>query len=219
MDWAQLFATALASSVFTGAVLGVAGILSRSIIDRWFVRNLEKFKAELQGKNAREIEALRTELRRSAFEHEIRFARLHEERAKIIAELYGLLVDAQRELGLLIGLMTPQGAQTAEKTLGAVREKGDLFVDYLNRHLIFLPESLGRTLNAFRDLYARTWIDYKLSVIHGGAEDAESFAYMKRGFDTITERIPELKREIESEFRRMLVSSSPNQQDSTEGKR
>jgi hypothetical protein len=58
MDWGQIFLTALTSSAFTAVALAGLGFLARSLVERWFVRNLEKYKAELRAAQERRVRRL-----------------------------------------------------------------------------------------------------------------------------------------------------------------
>jgi hypothetical protein len=67
-----------------------------------------------------------------------------------------------------------------------------------------LPESLCVELDGFLKVFERTWMDYVLSQTYDHTIDYEAFMHMKRGFDTITDEIPKLRRVIEEEFYKML---------------
>ena len=78
----ELLQTLLVSIGGAGALLAVFLYVGRSVFQSFLDKDLEKFKTELQ---------------RTATEHQIVFSRLHEKRADVIAELYGLLVTATWE--------------------------------------------------------------------------------------------------------------------------
>ncbi|HVS87554.1 MAG TPA: hypothetical protein VHF01_04965 [Candidatus Acidoferrum sp.] len=69
-------------------VTGLLAWLTRSIVTQLLARDLEKYKLELTAAHSAEVERLKADLRAAAFEHETRFSQLHEERGKVIAELY-----------------------------------------------------------------------------------------------------------------------------------
>ena len=88
MDWLAF----LSNITVTGILLYVF----QKIIDERSSRRLAEFERNLQA---------------SLFEHQTRFEKLHEERVKIIAKLYSLLVQAQRNLASLTGLVVPQDGE------------------------------------------------------------------------------------------------------------
>src|SRR5712692_5646461 len=76
------------------ALLAVLGILGKSFLDKLIVRDTKQFESDLKAKSDAAIEHLKNELQLRTIEHQVRFSRLHEKRAVVIAELYGHLVEA-----------------------------------------------------------------------------------------------------------------------------
>jgi hypothetical protein len=93
--WGEIFAAIFAS---TSIILVVLGFIGRSIIQRWIERDLDKYKAELELSNAKDLERLRADLQITAFEYQTRFASLHQERAKVLDKLYKLLSEVESNL-------------------------------------------------------------------------------------------------------------------------
>ncbi|MCC7483534.1 MAG: hypothetical protein IT529_00965 [Burkholderiales bacterium] len=76
------------------ALLAVLGLIGKSFLDKLIQRDTHRFEADLKAKSDAAIEHLRNALQLQATEHQIRFSRLHEKRADVIAELNGYLVEA-----------------------------------------------------------------------------------------------------------------------------
>jgi hypothetical protein len=76
------------------ALLAVLAWLARTLISQSFSRDLERHKAALTSQTQSATERLRHELQLIAQEHQVTFSKLQERRANVIAEAYGLLVDA-----------------------------------------------------------------------------------------------------------------------------
>jgi len=55
-------------------------------------------------------------------------------------------------------------------------------------------------------------MDYVLSQAYNHTVDYEAFMHMKRGFDTITDEIPKLRKAVEQEFRKMLHADTEEAQ-------
>jgi len=70
---------------------GVIGTFAWKLFDSLLARDLNSYKAQIDAQHARELEQFKAGIRSAAFEHEIRFSRLHEQRVRIIAKLYRLL--------------------------------------------------------------------------------------------------------------------------------
>jgi hypothetical protein len=91
---------------------------------------------------ARSIERYRAQLKAEGYEHEVRFARLHERRVEIIAEIYRKLVRAERAFGSWVSLLQEAGEPTMD-------EKGSLAADAFSDFRTFFLEN-------------RIWLDQDL---------------------------------------------------------
>ena len=79
-----------------GLLLAI-GYLVKSLLDKRIVQDTKRFEIELKAKSDAAIEHVRNTLQLQAIEHQVRFSRLHDKRASVIAELYGYLVKALLE--------------------------------------------------------------------------------------------------------------------------
>ena len=70
------------------ALLAVLGLIGKSLLDKLIVRDTKKFESDLQAKSDAAIEHLKNELQLKTIEYQVRFSRLHDKRADVIAELY-----------------------------------------------------------------------------------------------------------------------------------
>lgn len=77
------------------ALLLALAWLARSFGSQLLAKDLEKFKVSLSAASSEASERLKHELQMVAHEHQVRFSKLHERRAEVIANLYSLLVEAQ----------------------------------------------------------------------------------------------------------------------------
>jgi len=66
-------------------LLAIVAFLARSLMSSLMAKDLEAFKADLESKSNVAIERLRADLQLTAFEHQIRFSKLHERRAEVLA--------------------------------------------------------------------------------------------------------------------------------------
>jgi len=75
-------------------VLAVLGYLAKSLLEKFIARESKQFETDLKAKADAAIEKLRSELQLRTIEHQVRFSKLHEMRAEVIAELYRRLRTA-----------------------------------------------------------------------------------------------------------------------------
>jgi hypothetical protein len=93
-------------------LLAILGFLARSLLQTWLTKDirafeanlkstaeseLERLKFQLKAKGDASIEELRSHLQQAALEHQVRFSRLHERRARLIEKVYLSLAEARKE--------------------------------------------------------------------------------------------------------------------------
>lgn len=82
-------------------LVGALAWLTKNIITHFLDKDVEKYKRRLETEATREIEGFKSQLYMIAKEHEVRFSKLHEKRAEIIADLYSLLYKAHVTVNVL----------------------------------------------------------------------------------------------------------------------
>src|SRR4051812_19160277 len=93
----ELWQSLLVAVGGNAALLLVLAFLGRSLLSVLLAKDVEEFKAKLQADSQTTMVKLQADLQQTAVEHEVRFSRLHEKRARVLAELYKLLVVANWE--------------------------------------------------------------------------------------------------------------------------
>ena len=118
------------------AGLAIIGFIAKSIIKYWLEKDLNTFKANLE---------------KESFEHQVRFGKLHEERARAIQELHNITIPIEDGLRELYNKYYPIGDYEPEvdekEVTGKIVEFRDLFKKYriyFGKELIEIIESLTR---------------------------------------------------------------------------
>jgi hypothetical protein len=204
IDWQQVLSTIGSTAVIVGA----AAFLTKSLINQFLTRDIEKFKARLKADADMEIEKLKNSLQMVALEHQVRFSRLHEKRAEVIADLYARLVDAEREGDHFVKVASWDDEKGRESFRTTNQNLLDLYY-FVEKNGIYLPDSVCDLLTNFvltirskaigMHYYARvesgmpnqTFIEERVKVIK---EAYESFQY----------QIPAARKALQSEFRTIL---------------
>jgi hypothetical protein len=184
MKLEEILLTALASAVFTG----VLAFLFQSWIGELFSKRLDRF---------------RKDLKRDAFEHEIRFTKLHEKRAEVVAHLYELLVDLDRAFKPETDFNPLAEKPTLRETIIAINEAGWQFWDYFDRHRLYLSDGLCGKLEEVRQQYRNAWRALIKSSLQLYDETLKRQEHWLRAVE-LTEKAIRLKSSIETEFRNML---------------
>src|SRR5690348_4818311 len=92
-NWQEVI-TSLGSS---GLLLAGGVYLFKTSMSQWMARDVERFKSQLKSDADAEIERLKHSLVMTASDHQVRFAKLHERRAEVIADVYQRLVDVYEQ--------------------------------------------------------------------------------------------------------------------------
>ncbi|TFW72986.1 hypothetical protein C3Y98_01105 [Methylotenera oryzisoli] len=149
----QLLSSAAVSAFLSGFVIWLTkSWISERIknsIKNEYDEKLETHKAQLKAQADVESERLRSQLSIAATEHQVKFSRLHDKRAEVIAELYGLLVQAHWDAGSFISPVEFGGEPTKkEKYVTAMNAIADFF-RFFEKNKIYLPIELCDLLEKF----------------------------------------------------------------------
>ena len=188
----ELWQSLLVAFGGNAALLLVLGVLGRSFMSTVLTKDIERFKADLHI---------------VAMEHEVRFSKLHEKRAEVLAELYKLLVAATWETTTF---STPFqfGGEPDKKTqyVNAINAIAGYF-RFFDQHRIWLPAELCAPLEAFaRKLRSPTIeIGVYLSIPHPNEQTIkEQIEAYRKALDLVEKDIPNLRNAIDAEFRTLL---------------
>jgi hypothetical protein len=130
-------------------LLVVLGFLARSLTGQVLAKDLEKFKADLVASSSATTERLKHELQLAAQERNVLFTKLHEKRAAVIADLYGLLVEAHWASQDFASPMEWAGEPTKQEKYVAAMNKSVEFYRYFDKNRIYLPRELCEKLESF----------------------------------------------------------------------
>jgi hypothetical protein len=182
----------------------------------WFVKRLashfltkdvEKFKNDLKFQADIAAEQLKAQLRMVAHEHEVKFSRLHEERAEVIKKMYSLLVEliTKAEIFLLPGSVENRALEqeTGEciNNLSACFKQSRIYLD------IELCKQIECLLVAIRDAFAKRTILAEWRP-QSKEEEQEWRRILLETYNVIIKEVPPIQLRLEEEFRRILSPSS-----------
>ena len=195
-------------------LLTILAFLGKSLFEKLIARDTKRFETDLKAKADVAIEHLRSQFQIQAIEHQVRFSRLHEKRAEVIAELYGLLVRSLWEAESFVSPMQWTGEpDQKQKHATAMSSLVDLY-RYFDQHRIYLPESLCESLEQLiMDVRSNViqfgvWVKYEDSRLPDHAANQKQEAWDK-SWEGIKSKIPPARTRLENEFR-ILLGSLPN---------
>ena len=208
INWQEVF-TAIGATVGGGGlILGAAAWLIKTALTSKLTQETEAFKARLQADADMEIEKLKNSLQMVAVEHQVRFSKLHEKRAEIIADLYARLVDAEREGDHFVKVASWDDEKRREAYEAINQNLLDLYY-FVEKNGIYLPESVCDLLTNFvlsvrsnaisMHFYARVE-----TTIPNQAFIEERAKVLKQVLESVQGQIPAARKALESAFRTML---------------
>jgi hypothetical protein len=206
----QILTSAVVSSLLTGLLLWLtkSWISERlkNAIKNEYDEKLETHKAQLKAQSDVEIEKLRSQLNITATEHEVRFSRLHEKRAEVIAETYSLLQELFTRLAYYVKFYEPAGDMPKAERRKAAAEAALKFRDYYTHKLIFFPKATADKLEDIDRQLVIAYNEFFFDVeIPQGRDTIDKW---KEIFNRVKGTIQEALRELEDEFRRLLGDES-----------
>lgn len=205
----EVWQTILLALGGNAAMLAVLGCLSKSLLERVLVRDSRRLEYELKSKADKEIENFKSELATAATEHQIRFSRLHERRAEVIAESYGLLSSLHAGLADYVKIFEPAGGPSKEDRRKVVVDAHNAFIGYYSKNKIFLSKAAVEMLDNINQDSRRSFYEFLYEVevpqVTGGISYIEKW---NKVFTEVSKAMPEALEELEGEFRRLLGDES-----------
>ena len=167
---------------------------------------LETHKAQLKAQSDTEIERLRSQLRAASLEHEVRFSRLHEKRAEVIAETHALLRALYSNLSNYVKLTEWNGEPSKQEYFTALVKAHDEFRNHYTTRLIFFPKITATKLSAINTEFVRTANEFRLMVEPKNTQNStEKWVKLDK---RVSQDINTSLEELETEFRRLLGDHS-----------
>ncbi|MEZ9067739.1 hypothetical protein [Vibrio atlanticus] len=197
MAWEDVF------NLITGVLLSVgsAGAII-TFVGKCFAKNIaDKALEKERVKYARVLAEYQNELSAISYEHQVRFAQLHKERAEVLANTYVHVRETFNRLSDL-ALETPE---PSEKNVKRVQESLDKLNSYFPYKRIYIKYETANKIDNFRVNLERTFQEF---VYHPYQYDY-SIKFQRVHTDLST-----LLSELELEFR-TLLGENISQEDGT----
>jgi len=180
------------------SVAFLIGYLANKIIIQVLDRNIESFKISME----KEVEKYKAELLIQTKQNEIKFSRLHEDRAFIIKELYKKIVKTEGMCRTFINELKKLSPKAIDMIKDAVRIQVDL-LQYAEENKIVFNEDICKIIDDIETVYLLTGIpDYSHRTNAGlppfDEESIKQIEFM------LNYNLPQLKKKLEVEFRSIL---------------
>ena len=192
------------------ALLLLLGWLARSLGSQLLAKDLEKFKADLAAASSSSTEKLRHDLQLLVVEHQVRFSKLHERRAEVIAELYSRLVESHWAAQNFVSVGDLHGDPSKrEKYVTAMNKAADFYCCF-DKKRIYLPEALCTQIETFTVNMRKRVLQFGAYVSVDEKSAPDSFIIQKldvwaNASEYFDKEIPLTRRALETELRQILA--------------
>lgn len=180
----------------------------KNSIKNEYDQKLETHKAVLKAETEIEIEKFKSQLSLVSIEHQIRFSKLHELRAEVIAETYALLKYLYIKLGDYVKLFEPVGDSPRDQRRKAAITAHEKFSKYFQEKLIFFPKSTADKLEKINADLVKSFNQFSFGVEMASQMGQNSTENWIKVFESVNGEIKEALVEIEGEFRGLLGEKS-----------
>lgn len=179
--------------------LMVAGLsfMARAVVLQYFSKDLEKFKSAIA---------------MAAYEHQVRFSRLHEKRAKVMEEMYANLVDLYDVSSRFLDRFPFSPKEEAYTIIHEVLKAVNRFSTHFERHRIYFDSKISEKIVRLNDA-----IQSVLNVPLADAMGAPSIPELvgdclsRDVINEMRDRIPPIKTDLEDAFREILGVIRPKE--------
>src|ERR1700723_281609 len=187
----------------TGVIIAAVSWLAKKLVSEAMARDTEKFRIELKAAADSQIERQKNELRMLALEHQVRFSKLHEKRAEVIAQIYKLMNQTTwAAQGFVYGDASDRKkAEFARSTAIELREFFELHKLYLPNSVCIVLDQFIKKLSFLISLIKAFWIDVEFPNERMMLERNEKMLEAVKALETDLPRMQDL---LEAKFRQLL---------------
>lgn len=182
-------------------------------IKKDFTEKIETYKSKLNEELTLKIEPLKSELAKNNITHQIQFSFLHQERAKVILELYKKLIELHSAMVDWTNFMHPVIEDAEKESQERSKRANTAINDFKNFYLVnklFFSKSFCDYIDGiFKEYWDKGWeFGYSQERVRSGQLTAEYFKHysdeMSKISKELKENLPTKITEIEDRFRKML---------------
>jgi hypothetical protein len=193
INWQDVVTNIGTTAVSATVVVGAVAWVIKTAVSHRLSRQAEEFKNSLQ---------------MMALEHQVRFSKLHEKRAEVIAGVYERLVDVEKEGGRFVLVEGfDNGTERQQEAWDKIRAAMLDVSLFIEKHRIYLPERICALLKTFLDIMSKnlTGVGVYSSIKSPIAKtQADKQEVLAKAYEAFQSDIPAAKRALEDEFRKML---------------
>ena len=189
------------------ALLAVFVWVGKSLIEKILTRDTLRIENELRTKSDIELEKLRSTLAIAVSERHVRFGKLHEKRAEVVAKTYGLLQDLYYYFRKYTSTASLPGESQENKRQNAT-DAFNSFIDYYIPNKLFLSMLAVEKIDEINKIFKEEFSKFSLFVENEMAGEENKLEIWNKIDTKVSQEIPIILNELENEFRRLLGDES-----------
>lgn len=207
------------SGVFATALTGALAFLGRNwiserlkaSIQHEYDQKLETHKAQLKSQTEAEIIRLKAQLEIAAAERNVRYSKVFEHTAEVIATTYAKLLalkDAADDYTQPLAPSDPNREEAAKR----YQQKAAEFLHYFLPNKIYIPRETSERIRVLSNTLTRAALQFSMAMAdaHSQSRDPETYGKLFNAFFKSSEEVPQLLELLEDEFRKLLGFQAEN---------
>jgi len=197
-----------------GGIGAFVFFLVRSLFSHILSKDIERFKKNLQLESQQEIESFKSKLAQTAYEHQVRFSRLHEKRASVIEETYANLVNLYYASAQFLRMFPVREKEPDGQSVSNLLEAMSSFVTHFERHRIYFDSEVSEKIVRLKEGISKA-INMPLGFSTKQILTTDTKVEMKewsQAMDMMQKEIPPIKADLEEAFRELLGVIQPKKE-------
>jgi len=178
----------------------------KGAIKNEYDQKLETHKAQLKSESDIQIEQLKASLSIAAAEKHVKFSKLHESRAEVIAKTYSLLKTTIVTFKDYVKAFEPAGDLPRSERKQIAAKAHEAFREYFPTKVIYIPTETANKIDAIDKELVINFNQFALQI--DGVENKIDFDKWDDVIKKLNGDVSEALTELESEFRHLLGDES-----------
>jgi hypothetical protein len=179
----------------------------KNAIKNEYDQKLETHKSQLKAQTDVEIEKLKSSLSIAAAERHVKFIKLHEDRAKFIADAYALLKDVYSTFQDYVKIFEPAGDKPRAERRQIALDAHLALRKYYPRKIIYIPKAIADKLESIDMELVKTFNEFSFTIDFQKQETVDAKKWMEI-FEKMRGEMKQALNDLEDEFRKLLGDES-----------
>lgn len=169
---------------------------------------LDSMQGRREQERAKELEEFKSVLQVAATKQHVTFSKLHEDRARVIVDMYGLLAEAEMAMKPLVSILGTASGPTKEQQALSAQEALHKLYRYVRKSDVYFDGDIRRLIGDITTEYssAFTYMTFYPpdAPSRDGAEAAIKTGFWRDAAEIVEKRVPPLMERLRLEMQKLL---------------